>query len=160
MSISRAVNEVESAGLAKIANAGRKRVIQFEKDRRQLWEKALPHMNTPVTKTLWVEARKGNFDILPAGERALAEYSLLAPPELPVYAMSGKEWNASRAKHLMNIAHYPEEAEMKLELWRYNPRLLTTGKTVDPFSLFLSLKEIGDERIDSALNQMMEHITW
>lgn len=160
MTISRAVNEVESTGLAKTASAGRNRVVQFEKDRRQLWEKALPRMNTPVTKTLWMEALKGDFDVLLAGESALAEYSMLAPPELPVYAMSGKAWNASQAKRLINIAHYPEEAEMKLELWRYNPRLLTTGKTVDPFSLFLSLKETGNERIESALNQMMEHIKW
>lgn len=143
MTISRAVKEVESAGLAKTASTGKNRVVQFGKDRRQLWKKALPRMNTPVTKTLWVEALKGDFDVLLAGESALAEYSMLVPPELPVYAMPKKAWNTSKAKRLINIAHYPEEAEMKLELWRYNPRLLTTEKTVDPFSLFLSRKETG-----------------
>jgi hypothetical protein len=39
--------------------------------------------------------------------------------------------------------------------------MLSTEETVDPFSLYLSLKDTEDERIESALAEMMEkEVQW
>ena len=52
-----------------------------------------------------------------------------------------------------------------LEVWKYNPKLLADGiskkDNVDPLSLYLSLKDkFTDERIDMALDQIIEKYIW
>ncbi|MBS3808966.1 MAG: hypothetical protein KGY38_02275 [Desulfobacterales bacterium] len=159
MSMSRAVDEIEAAGLAQVTSEGKRRVVRFEKGRRQFWEKAVAYLKTPVNKRLWATALKAHRLLL-AGESALARYSMIASPGQPVYAISHSGWKAMERKGGFQEVPYPEEAEIQLELWRYDPRLFAEGDTVDPFSLYLSLKEVQDERIESALEEMMEKIKW
>jgi len=52
------------------------------------------------------------------------------------------------------------EAGYELEVWSYSPGLFANGKIVDPFSLYLSLRDIKDERIESAMEKMMESVEW
>jgi hypothetical protein len=47
-----------------------------------------------------------------------------------------------------------------LELWRYDPTLFSSNKTVDTLSLVLSFAGEKDERIEQALRQMLEEFQW
>jgi DNA-binding MarR family transcriptional regulator len=155
MTMSRAVDEIEAAGLADVFLDGKRRVAQFDKNRRQLWETALPYLKTPVIKRLWAD-RSAKIDLLTAGESALAKYSMLTPPKRPTYAISSKGWKLLKAEISVEGSLYIEEAQFQLEIWRYEPQILAEQETVDPFSLYLSLKETQDERIEAALAEMME----
>lgn len=157
MTMSRAIDEIEAAGLADVSYEGKRRVARFDKNRRQLWEAALPYLKTPVKKRLWINGSK-NLGLLIAGESALALYSMLSPPKQPIYAISSKGWSTAQDIMPVTVSPYPEEAEFQLEIWRYEPKMLANIKTVDPLSLYLSLKETEDERIESALAEMMEKI--
>ena len=160
MTMSRAVDEIEAAGLADVFSEGKRRVAQFDKKRRQLWGAALPYLKTPVIKRLWIDGAK-DIDLLIAGESALAKYSMLTPPKQPIYAISSKGWKAVQDIIPVKVSPYPEEADFQLELWRYEPKILAEINTVDPFSLYLSLKDTEDERIESALAEMMEkEVQW
>jgi len=159
MTMSRAVDEIESTGLADVSLEGKRRVVKFEQNRRQLWEKALPYLDSPVKKRLWVIVLK-NYELLIAGESALAKYSMLTPPKQPIYAISAQGWKMLQDEISVEVAPNPEEAQLQLEVWRYDPQILTEEETVDPFSLYLSLKETEDERIESALTEMMEKLQW
>jgi DNA-binding MarR family transcriptional regulator len=155
MTMSRAVDEIEAAGLADVSLDGKRRVAQFEKNRRQLWETALPYMKTPVRKRLWVSGLR-DHELLMAGEAALASHSMLSPPKQSIYAISSKGWKLLQAEMSVEVPPDPEEAQFQLEIWRYDPQVLTEAETVDPLSLYLSLKETEDERVESALAEMME----
>lgn len=155
MTMSRAVDEIEAAGIADVSFEGKRRVAQFDKNRRQLWEAALPYLKTPVRKRLGING-PDNLGLLIAGESALALHSMLTPPTQPIYAISSKGWNAAQDIMPVTASPYPEEADFQLEIWRYEPKMLANIKTVDPLSLYLSLKETEDERIESALMEMME----
>ncbi len=159
MTMSRAVDEIEAAGLADVSLDGKRRVAQFDKNRRQLWETALPYLKTPVIKRLWVDRSK-NIDLLTAGESALAKYSMLTPPKRPIYAISSKGWKLLKAEISVEGSLYIEEAQFQLEIWRYEPQILAEQETVDPFSLYLSLQDTEDERLEAALEEMMEKIQW
>jgi DNA-binding MarR family transcriptional regulator len=159
MTMSRAVKEIETAELATVSFEGRRRVAKLDQNRRQLWEKALPYLRTPVRKRLWVGGLE-NRELLMAGESALAGYSMLVPPKQPVYAISTSGWKKVQNERSVKIYPYPEEAEFQLEVWRYDPQILTQEETVDPLSLYLSLKDTQDERIESALTEMMERLQW
>ncbi|MFO7930839.1 MAG: hypothetical protein R6U97_05495 [Desulfosalsimonas sp.] len=134
-------------------------MVQFDEDRRRFWEKALVYLKTPVKKLLWANDPIDR-ELLLAGESALAEYSMLASPGQPVYAISEKKWKTMEKEKIFQEARYSEEAGVQLEVWRYDPRLFAEGNAVDPFSLYLSLKESKDERIESAIEEMMENIRW
>lgn len=160
MTISRAFDEIEAAGLAKFSSSGRNRLVQFTVNHRRLWKEALPHLKTPVLRRLWIKSLENAPQFPEAGQTALAEYSMLAPPELPVYAVSSAEWKSLQKGSEEVLPAFSEEAQFVLEIWRYSPRLFAKGQEVDPFSLYLSMKELGDERVESALEEMMENIQW
>ena len=47
-----------------------------------------------------------------------------------------------------------------LQVWCYDPKVLEVDGKVDPFSLYLSLQNETDERIEMALEVMMERYLW
>ena len=95
-----------------------------------------------------------------AGLTALAHYSALAEPANPVFAMTGKKWKKIKNHNSIKELTIAEPDAFELEIWSYSPRLLEIGNVVDRFSLYLSLQAKNDERVESALEKMMEQITW
>lgn len=160
MAMTRSLDEIESAELAEVSVVGRKRLVYFDKNRRELWEKALPHLKTPVRENVWLKAMIDELPVCQAGLTALACYSMLTPPKRQVYASFVKDWKDIKRKYPHEIISYPDEAEYELEVWSYSPCLFANGKIVDPFSLYLSLRDIKDERVESAIENMMEGIEW
>ena len=160
MAMTRSLDEIESLGLAEVSITGRKRLVSFDKNRRNLWEKALPHLRSPVKENVWLKTMIDELPVCEAGLTALACYSMLTPPKRQVYAASAKDWKAIKRKYPLEISPYPDEAGHELEVWSYSPGLFANGKIVDPFSLYLSLRDIKDERVESAMEKMMEGIEW
>jgi hypothetical protein len=58
----------------------------------------------------------------------------------------------------------PQEGRYCLEVWKYNPLVLTKGNgtqsLVDPLSLYLSMKHMNDERIAIALEGIINKYIW
>jgi DNA-binding MarR family transcriptional regulator len=160
MSMSRSIDEIEGTELAEVLVDGKNRLVRFEKNKRILWKKALPYLKTPVKESIWVKFIRNDWKLLEAGLTALAHYSLIAQPTQPVYAIRDQKWKILKQNHRIEILTYPDESEGKIEIWRYDPHLFAKDKTVDPFSLYLSLKDMEDERVEAALEEMMEKIEW
>ncbi len=160
MTMTRSLDEIESAELAEVSIVGRKRLVHFDKNRKELWEKALPHLRSPVKENVWLKTLIEELPVCQAGLTALACYSMLTPPQKQVYAAFVKDWKHTKRKYPHKIISYPDEAKCELEVWIYSPGLFANGKIVDPFSLYLSLRDIKDERVESAMEKMMESIEW
>jgi hypothetical protein len=71
-----------------------------------------------------------------------------------------EQWKAfqQREDFAATAADDPESQEV--EVWSYNPELLSGGQIVDRLSLYLSLKDNEDERVEAALEHMMEAVSW
>jgi hypothetical protein len=96
-----------------------------------------------------------------AGLTALAKFSLLTPPDRPVYALDSLSWQRIRQSPDYEELPFAEEKSNTLEIWSYSPLLLAADKVADRFSLYLSLRDNPpDERVESALTKMMEAIPW
>ena len=160
MTMTRAFDELQAAGLGEITMEGRERVLRFDRNKKDLWENARKFLRNPVKKRLWVKSFINEPLGVKAGLTALAHYSALAEPANPVFAMTGKKWkNIKHRKGVMELTIAEPDA-FELEIWSYSPRLLVIGNVVDRFSLYLSLQAKNDERVESALEKMMEQITW
>lgn len=49
---------------------------------------------------------------------------------------------------------------MKIEIWSYSPDLLSESPVVDPLSLYLSLRNSEDERVQQQLETLIAGIKW
>jgi hypothetical protein len=159
MSVSRAYAELDECQLAKNELIGRQKVLKFSLKGRELWEVAEPSLINPVRKRVWVDRmsfpEQSNLRI-EAGETALSQFGMLMSPNYSVYAVNYNEW--AGLKKLMNIEERPDAYEdaIMIELWRYDPEILATEGRVDPLSLYMSLSDKHDDRIDMAKNELVE----
>ena len=50
------------------------------------------------------------------------------------------------------------QEQVAVEMWRYNPRKLSTRNVVDELSLALALREDADERVGEAVEEMLNEL--
>ena len=160
MTATRAVRELLQFNLFELEQRGRAKYLRLVGDRRELWEKAKLHLRTPVFRTLWTYDQR----ILKAtgarwaGESALAKMTMLNEPQQQVVAVTSEA--IQKAKQA-GIYFEPREIAdgVAVQVWRYKPEMLDK-KTVDPLSLWLSLRDRQDNRIQMALDEIVEKFPW
>jgi RNA polymerase sigma factor (sigma-70 family) len=160
MTMTRAFNELEAAGLGDISMEGRQRCLRFHSGHGKLWKKTLPLLRSPVKQCRHVRppARK-RFGTI-AGLSALAHYSMLAAPSIPVVAVSSSQWKTFQKDTSLAKAAADDPESLEVQVWSYDPKLFISDGTVDRLSLFLSLRDDEDERVEAALEEMMEAVSW
>lgn len=164
MSMTRVFNELEAEDLGQIETRGRQRCLTLDMTRQELWQKSLPLMRSPIKHRKHIhanpEARRRDTRWLTAGLPALAQYSMLAAAETSVVAMTAKQWKSVEPKFDVEPAAASDPDAMEVELWTYEPKLLTSDNVVDRLSLYLTLRDNDDERVQGALEEMMEGVRW
>lgn len=140
--------------------AGRSDHVSTVESGKALYEKALPYLIDPVQKRLYVR-KVSELEGAPfAGESALAGRSMLAPPAAECRAIGRKEYKQLEGVEEIDPAWSNDQNYIWLELWKYNPKVLADSSGVDVISISLSLKENGDERVEQAVEEMMEGHKW
>ena len=160
MTMTRALDELEGTGLCLITMKGRERVLRFDRNKKELWENALETLRSPVKKRLWVKHSLNKPLGMKAGLSALAYYSALAEPANPVFALERKKWKRIKINKNLNVLEIAEPGACELEIWSYSPEFFAKDGVVDRLSLYLSLQADDDERVESALEEMMGQVTW
>jgi hypothetical protein len=160
MTMSRAFDELETAGIGEHSVQGKERHLQFVRSGKLLWEKVLPYLNTPVRKRRYVTSSMPPRGGYIAGQSALARYTRLSEPNATIFAFSPHEWKKQMQQgEVLDIA-VPEPGTFEIELWKYSPAHFSKDGMVDRLSLYLSLKDSTDERVQSALDMLLEEMEW
>jgi len=160
MTMTRAFDEIEAAGLAAVSMEWRERVLRFTEDKKSVWEKSLKQLRSPVSKQFKVHGMSSYDSFFYSGESALARFSMLAEPPYPVVAVSNEQWKAMLLNTAVTVLPMFEPGATEIEVWKYPPELFARGGRVDPLSLYLSLSDTKDERIELALDTLMEEFPW
>lgn len=160
MTMTRAFDELEEAGIGECAIRGKERQLRFTETGHALWEKALPQLDTPVRKQMFFSGLMPSAKYSRAGQSALAEYSLLAAPDIPAFALAAKAWEKQILRQKPMEVAVPEPGDMEIQLWKYAPERFAEKGIVDRLSLFLSMRENEDERVQSALETLLEEMPW
>lgn len=156
MSMSRAITALELAGIGRVERVGRERLISLAGPVRELWQRAQPYLRSPVVHEVRLPVSALVGEQLPlAGETALAAMTSLAEPGVPCYATSKPWWKVQVHAGVEPIP-IDEPGTCLVQVWSYDPRLLSDADVVDPFSLYASLEDEPDERIEQALAMLME----
>ncbi len=160
MTMTRAFNELEAGNLATITKQGRQRCLEFPGSRRDLWKRALPLLRSPVSHRRRVQSFPSPRLGQAAGLSALAHLSMLATPSIATVAISSKQWKVLQENGDCSLAAIDDPGVCEVEIWTYDPCLLSNEPMVDRLSLFLSLRDQEDERVEVAIDQMMEGVKW
>lgn len=151
--VNRGIRWMKEKGFIHLSETKEKQ-LQFVFEGKLLWDKALPFMDNPIEFIAYTP----ELDVTDRGmlseQNALAEYSLLngGPHRI---AVSKEEY-----KRIKNTVHWDQFGESGIEVWKYDPRLLSDSGTVDRLSLYLMLKDYEDERVQIELENMMNEIVW
>lgn len=156
MTITRAVNELAEKALCRIEGKKDKKVV-FDRERKALWEMALPFVQNPVKRKIYVDEYIDNNLIYESGYTALSYYTSIAGEPIDCYAISKTDFIYLRKQKKINITN-KIEGRAGLEIWKYAPGILANNRIVDPLSLYLAFKETKNERVEMEIDKMVAHL--
>jgi DNA-binding MarR family transcriptional regulator len=152
MTVTRAVRELEAAHVCT-TRGGREKIVAFDSTNREVWERAKPYMKNPVQKELKGVNTRDTEKWTVAGINALAAYTNLDSGYDNTFAVKREEYTKQEQTALA-----AEPGDATVQLWHYDPAVLAKDGIADPFSVYLSLKNHEDERVQIALEEMMERV--
>lgn len=134
---------------------GKEKQLHFNYKGKDLWEKAMPYLETPVDFIVYTPELGISEKGLVSEQNALAEYSLLNGGPYRI-AISKEEYKNLKKKDI----YWDPFGEAGIEVWKYDPALLSETGVVDKLSLYLLLKDYEDERVQIELENMINDIIW
>ena len=155
MAISRAVKELDMLGLVSTEPKGTAKRIHPVASGGDLFERGKQYLITPVSKRILVKTDDVR-GLCYAGTSALAMQTMLND--------GGNIYAADKSKGKLYTS-YPEEymgdSDISMvELWKYDPMVFSENGVVDFISLYASLQNNDDERIQSALGKLEDNYKW
>lgn len=159
MTMSRVIDELESIGVCRVEQKGKNRFAWIEPESGELWEKVKKDLRSPVWKKVYAQTSDQMLQtrIPLAGISALAELTMISPSSCPVFAVSKKQFSVIKSQNEIRVVKDEFDSQFELEIWYYSPALFGGLKTVDNLSLYLSLRDQDDERIQHSLKNLMEN---
>lgn len=161
MTASRALNELYQANLVTYETGGKTgRSKQYKRiTDPDYFRNGQKYLKTPVRKTIYTKTVPD--ETLTAGLMALASLSMINPPENTVLAIDKKQINNEQIEVINNNDFIKDSDQfVELQLWDYDPKLFSDKKHVDIVSLYASLKDDPDERIEQALEDILRGKSW
>lgn len=140
----KAISWLRGHGLAHETKDGKWKLISLDANKREVWVKSLEYMYSPVEKVLYAAQETGML----SGYNALAHYTHLVRTDERVYAWFGK----------IPATFSQEENAVQIQIWRYDPEVLSEDGVVDPLSLYLTLREDKDERVSLEMEEMVNKV--
>jgi len=162
MMMTRVLDELRVAKICASIRIGRSKSLYFKAKGRALWEMVEPQLTSPIKKTHWIHWDNPDYPALVAGMSALSLRTMMGDDRLRTYALPHALYQDFLERGVCTGCSDAENATAKLEVWSYDPRLLVLGddRIVDPLSLYLSLRYSAEERVQQALEHIIEGAKW
>lgn len=160
MTASRALNSLYNANLITYdvgGMTGRSKEYKRIED-PDYFLRGRDYLKTPVRKIIYTKTRP--LGTLTAGMDALAELSMINPPDHPIIAIDRNKLNIEQVEAVKNKDLIKDSKLVELELWDYDPGLFSHNGHVDLLSLYASLKDETDERVEQALEEVLRGEPW
>lgn len=154
MSITRAMRELEVSELFYVEKDKQNKVLRSQLAKQELFEELKARFNSPIWKRGYIDNGCVAKKMVLAGEDALAEKSMLANTLPAKYAAYKKNVDVSTLHNEL----LDSKKQSELQLWSYNPLLFSQLDIPDPISLVVTLMDVHDERVDQALDGIMEEV--
>ena len=156
ITLNRALAELVSRKLL-YTQGGATRKIYKTINRKELWEKGKQFLFNPVEKKYYCRLEDNKQDLFISNEYALSILgNEIVEPSIKTYAVSNEQLKNINEKDFLNKYDLYTDDYMILEQFKYNPAFVSKSDTIDIISLYAQLKDDDDQRIQIALEELME----
>jgi hypothetical protein len=131
--------------------------IRFNHNKYDLWKTLIPKFQNPVKKVFPIKKPVKTKLAYKTSFNALAYYTNLADDDKTYFAVAEKDFQLMKKKNLIQIIP-TNDSEYFLEVWKYAPGLLAENHFVDPLSLYLTLKDTEDERVQIEIEKLISEL--
>lgn len=161
-SVTRAVRDLCAANLVTDEGTVNRNVyIKLAEPPADLWKRAQPLLQTPVKRRVWADIHlsKDKLQGPQAGITALGKRTMLSDTGTGTRACTAKEWAKATTMGVIPMpAPHPDAGEW--EIWSYPPTLNQDTEEIDLLSHYLSLRDSKDERVQMALDELLQETPW
>ncbi|MDU8499681.1 hypothetical protein RYB01_10855 [Pseudomonas syringae] len=161
VTLAKVIDQLLKLGILELAQSdGFKNLYSFPVSPAGVFKKARHFMRPPARRKVAINTMLCTGDgVFLAGESALARLTMLADPAQPVFGMTKKQFDTLLEDNAFKVAESVDESRAWVEIWAYES-LKKRREIADEASLLLSLKDSPDERIQLALDELKENVTW
>ena len=158
--VTRGTKELVSRGFIEEKRKGRIVEVRRVLGAKELFDDASSAFASPVSDIIFVR-KTDDVTMLPkASDYALSEISMINPPEISAYACFKKSGMVENFE-IVDEPGWENPSEIcKVELWNYDPLKLCENGRVDKLSLYCSLKDVKDPRVQGEIENVLEEIKW
>lgn len=135
---------------------GRTKIYRRLQDIKKYFRLGEVFLTNPVLKTVHLSLSGSEWPI--AGINALAERSMIAEADNDIRAISKKGYKYIKEED--ELYNDITNKRTELQIWYYDPVILSKDGNVDLVSLALSFGEDKEPRIEMAINEAMEDMEW
>ncbi len=160
MTVSRALNDLYDLNLLTYDLGGKtNRSKKYNRiASRDYYYLAKEFLQSPIKKLVYT--KDDLEDSTYAGLSALSNLSMINGENYNVYAIDKADLDKIAVVEIEDKAMIEEENLNIVELWSYNPKLFTDTENVDLLSLYLSLKDERDYRVQDGLKELLRSTKW
>ena len=145
----------------KMSDSTNRNIIHFVAKGYELWQMAQEVLSSPVKRCIYCDELQIDGNLAICNINALAHYTWLNPDTEQMVMTSQqllKEW--TKAGKLVNANPY--DGAVMVEAWKYPALVMQeNGKQyVDKLSLYLSLQDNKDPRVEGELERLINEMIW
>ena len=155
--ITKIAEELKAKKICRVTGTKEKR-FSFDFGRKQLWKMSEPQMQSPVIKFYFTKL-KDNWNFCKSGDTALGHYTFLSDTGKEAYAVYKIEFEGLRKKRHWEYLD-ETEGDIRIEVWTYNPCLLSNNGYIDPLSLYLCYRDDPNERVEAEMKELIGKKVW
>lgn len=149
--IAKSVQQLNALGLIELSiDPNRTKRLRFTLSGQELWKKSLFHLINPIKQIGYISEQLNEGHI--GGIDALSHYSMLVGEDAPT-----RVFTIDEAKKL-DLRTSPIEDLQRVEVWKYPP--IASDGYVDRLSLYLTLKNDTDPRVEKELETIIKEMPW
>lgn len=157
--INRALKELSSRELLHTVGSSTRKHYTISGG-TEFWEKGKQYLFDPVKTRRYVTRDFGHHGFLMSGDLALLRLSLLSGTSINYYASSAQDFKKIDKAKILNEHDVFDQNYSVVEIFRYDPKLLTHGNYIDVISLYAQFKDSSDERVQIEIESLVNEILW
>lgn len=158
----RALKDLYSIGLLKVSvggKTGRSKYYRRIED-PYYYQIGRDFLISPVMKKMYIEDINILDSYVYSGLDGLSRISMINPSNNKTVAISKAIFRKISDKFYRNYDEIVEKELIEVEIWKYDPKILTSEEVVDVLSLKMSLNDKLDDRVEIEIGKAMEKEKW
>lgn len=151
----RAVNDLTASDLLSHRAAGTSKWIAPAFAKPEFLKKGYARLKSPVERLIYVKEMPVNLPQLQSGVKALSAKTMVGAKEQDRGMAIFRKYSPTiPVETLLSQEDFEDFGGVVMEVWSYDPQLLSQDGHVDDISLLLSLEDDPDERIQMGLDEI------